>query len=333
MFFEFLKDKKGYLITYFLNFALIIYFYDVSSGHSVEILYPLAISVFILSIFLAEEFYKYYSFNKKAAKMSKRNIGIIDCYTKEEKNVIAAIRNIDRSYIAEIEERESENLKKNKFVSQWVHNMKTPVSVIDLIIQRMQMNGVSKEEGLKGIDDENKRLLNYLEQVLSVLRLDEFTKDYLPEEVNLCEMVREVVNERKNQFIYSSVFPCVEIPESVHVLTDRKWSKTVIDQIVSNAVKYSKGCSSDNKIIIKSGSIDEKVVLTIEDHGIGIPKQDLRRVFEPFFTGDNGRKFKNSSGIGLYIVKEIADRLNLKVDIDSEQGKGTRVKITYLAKL
>lgn len=333
MFVKFLKDEKGYIITYFLNFALIIYFYDLSCDHSVEILYPLAISVFVLTIFLGTKFYRFYSFNSSVKKISKRNIGSTECFTEEEKAVINAVRNLDKSYIEEIGENESRRLKQNKFVSQWIHNMKTPVSVIDLIIQRMKMNEVSVEDGLQGVDDENKRLLNYLEQVLSILRLDEFSKDYLPEEVSLCEMVKEVINERKNQFIYSGIFPSVDIAEEVKVLTDRKWAKAVIDQIVSNAVKYSKGYSSDNKIFIKSEYIKNNVVLVIEDHGIGIPKQDIRRIFEPFFTGDNGRKFKNSSGIGLYIVKEIADRLGIKVDIDSTEGEGTTVKIAYLAKL
>ena len=154
------------------------------------------------------------------------------------------------------------------------------------------------------------------------------------------------------------------------ILSDRKWNRHMVEQILSNAVKYSypgkeiegstqeetqgeiqKGTrknieeemgqkitdeiaeESSNRaknVYITITSEKQKVILTIKDEGIGIPSYDMKRIFEPFFTGENGRKQKNASGIGLYFCKEISEMLGCMLQVDSEENKGTTVTITYL---
>ena len=222
-------------------------------------------------------------------------------------------------------------------MSQWVHNLKTPVSVIDLILQETKtknLDEIEAERVIREIQEENSLIHQGLEQILSLLRLDEFAQDYEPELVDLKKSLEEIINTTKNRFIYSKTFPKIEADlNSYPVLTDSKWNRIMVEQIISNAIKYSMEQNTTKFITFTFEKGPEYVTLHIDDDGIGIPKYDLERLFDPFFTGENGRKNRNSTGIGLYIVKQICDKLGHKIKINSQVGKGTRVSLTYLSKL
>ncbi|PHC35855.1 hypothetical protein COF09_30600 [Bacillus toyonensis] len=119
----------------------------------------------------------------------------------------------------------------------------------------------------------------------------------------------------------------MKIVQEYTVESDRKWLRFIVNQILSNAIKYSAG--SRGNITIAVFEKDKSVVLEIQDYGVGIPKEDLPRVFRPFYTGENGRKFKESTGMGLYLVKNIIARLSHKIEIESEFEKGTKVRIIF----
>ena len=333
MILNFFKDQIEFITTYFINFGLLILFYTLSTEHTIEIIYPLLISIFTLSVFLIFKGFRYFEFNRSLKRSSGKEVNILNQYTEEEKEVVRVIKGMERYYIDEISMIKNNNLKKNKFISQWIHNMKTPVSVIDLVIQRFKLGEIDIDETIKGVDEENTRLFNNLEQVLDMLRLEDFSKDYIPVETSLNELLKSVINGKKNQFIYNKVYPKVDIDNDVMILTDLKWSKVMLSQIISNAIKYSADENQKKVVYFSINRLGNRVVLNIRDEGVVIQGYDLGRIFEPFFTGDNGRTFKNSSGIGLFIVKEICEKLNHKISISSEYGSGTTVKITYLSKL
>jgi OmpR family two-component system sensor histidine kinase YxdK len=115
--------------------------------------------------------------------------------------------------------------------------------------------------------------------------------------------------------------------QDLYILSDKKWIKFVIEQVLSNALKYSS--EKSNKVDIRLAKQNEQVILTITDYGIGIPEQDVKRVFEPYFTGVNGRKYHESTGMGLYLVKEILNRLAHDFSIDTEINKGTSFSIIF----
>lgn len=115
------------------------------------------------------------------------------------------------------------------------------------------------------------------------------------------------------------------------IYTDAKWLKFAVGQVITNAVKYSSGVS--DRLELKIFRREDKTVLEIRDHGVGIPSQDLKRVFDPYYTGENGRRFQESTGIGLYLVKEITGKLNHEVEISSAPGKGTAVQFIFLTKV
>ncbi|WP_242272946.1 HAMP domain-containing sensor histidine kinase [Bacillus cereus group sp. BfR-BA-01310] len=207
------------------------------------------------------------------------------------------------------------------FINQWVHQMKTPLSVIELITQ--EENG----EVFESIVEEVDQMQYGLEMVLYMARLQTFEQDFYVERVLLQEIVQEVIRENKRLFIRSYVYPEVKVKQTIMVETDRKWLRFVIHQVISNAIKYSAG--SRKNVTITTLEKERSVILEIQDHGVGIPKEDLPRVFRPFYTGINGRKFKESTGMGLYLVKNIIKRLEHNIEINSEVGKGTTIRIIF----
>jgi len=121
--------------------------------------------------------------------------------------------------------------------------------------------------------------------------------------------------------------PKVEIDKSIQVYSDSKWLKYILEQVITNAVKYSR--DKGKYITINTSENDEYVKLNIIDQGVGILKKDINRVFDLFFTGHNGRKFGESTGMGLYIVKKVCEYLQHEVFIESKVNEGTEVTIAF----
>ena len=381
---NFVKDQSLFLIFYFSSSFLIILFYYLITDGQVELIYPMSISIFVFLVYFIIAFFRYYSFNKDLESCINNMDYDLRVSTCEQKNIKETVNSIHQNYALSLQQLKLNNLNKNRFISQWIHNMKTPVSVSDLILQKQKL----REEDIVSLQEENKRLLTQLEQVLTLIRLDDFSNDYVPASANLTESLRSIINSKKNQFIYNHVYPKLNISNPHLVLTDEKWNRMIVEQIINNAIKYSatdesainSNAFSDSQYIdgvseditdnedelvssesiqnesiqnesIQSESIqgestaksksiyfdiyeqEGNTVLSITDEGIGIAEHDQKRIFEPFFTGENGRKLQNSTGIGLYLAREVASKLGHKLEIESQQGLGTTVRITYLSKL
>lgn len=218
------------------------------------------------------------------------------------------------------------------FNNRWIHQMKTPISVIKLILENEKDKDidVNTKKSYESIEEEMEKLSNGLEMALYALRVNEFHEDFKIEDVNLLEVVRNVINENKNAFIINSIYPKIITEEDKEVKTDIKWIKFIINQIITNSIKYTKVKKSEEKsVTIRLQAIDDKAILSIKDTGVGIPKQDLDRVFNPFFTGENGRRYKESTGMGLYLTKDIANKLGHDILVESIEGKGTVVNIVF----
>ncbi|AAK78352.1 signal transduction histidine kinase [Clostridium acetobutylicum] len=327
---NFMKEKLSYSISFFLSSGIILFYFYVSKNIT-DVVYPIFMVVSIYIIFIVTEWFKYYRFNANLTRGIEREYYDLESVTPEQRMAQEAILKIHKNYAAKISEIDYKNSDIKYFISQWIHNMKTPVSVIDLIVQREK----EKLSGdvIKNIEEENYKIKNGMDQVLNIIRLDEFSRDYEPEIVDIVELVKRTINLKKNQFIYGNAFPKVEFHvDKALVLTDKKWSTFIIDQIISNSIKYSKK-EEKGYVYFNIVQSNNKTHLVIKDNGVGIPKYDLKRIFEPFFTGENGRNFENSTGIGLYICKKIADNLGHEISVESEINKGTIVKITYMAKV
>lgn len=313
------KEKAAILLYLCSSFCIMLFYYLLYGGKF--IIYPVIVCLLFLCVYLVCKFFIYRSFynSLKEIRTSPAYNATGDSAFEE---VFEEIREIHSAYISKIYAMETSNEEREKLLTEWIHNMKTSVAVISLALEKLP-----DKDAIKDIREENSLLQTNLEGALNIFRLEEFSKDYVPETINLMQLVKESINSKKRSFIYAKVFPEIHIPEDCFILSDKKWSKYVIEQIISNSIKYS---YTDGKVCFYVDENDSTVTLYIQDFGVGIKKEELSRVFEAFYTGSNGRKEQKSTGIGLYMCKCICDNLSDKIEITSEVSKGTTVSITYM---
>lgn len=210
------------------------------------------------------------------------------------------------------------------YYTMWAHQIKTPIAAMKLLMQ------CNETEENKELLQELFKIEQYVDMVLQFIRLDAPTTDYKIKKYDLDLIVRQAVRKYAPVFIRKKLSMNYE-ELNCKVLTDEKWLLFVIEQIISNAVKYTK--SGSIHIYMEETNIDTaKNILVIEDTGIGIQEEDINRIFEKGYTGYNGRKDKKSTGIGLYLCKKILYKLSHTIQVDSEAGKGTAVKICFFDK-
>ena len=218
----------------------------------------------------------------------------------------------------EVEKLKIEDNKKMEglvdYYSMWIHQIKTPIAAINFLLD-------NEEIDVKAFRQELFKIERYVEMVLTYIRLGSETSDYVITSINLDEVVRENIKKYATLFINKKI-KLNYVSHETYVISDKKWLGFAFEQLLSNAIKYTK---SGGEISI---NISESK-LVIEDNGIGIYEEDLPRIFEQSFTGLNGRYEKKSSGLGLYLCKKTLDKLQHKIEITSEVNKGTKVDITF----
>lgn len=218
----------------------------------------------------------------------------------------------------EVEKLKIEDNKKMEdladYYSMWIHQIKTPIAAINFLLD-------NEEIDVKAFRQELFKIERYVEMVLTYIRLGSETSDYVITSINLDEVVRENIKRYATLFINKKI-KLNYVSHETYVISDKKWLGFAFEQLLSNAIKYTK---SGGEISI---NISESKLI-IEDNGIGIYEEDLPRIFEQSFTGLNGRYEKKSSGLGLYLCKKTLDKLQHKIEITSEVNKGTKVDITF----
>ncbi|MHA6253453.1 sensor histidine kinase [Oceanobacillus sp. CAU 1775] len=319
----FFRDQFPLLLFNFVQIALILYVLWMGGFQELSLVfYTLFLGVFLLTIYLIYRYFTLGSFYQRLVKPIANLDEVFE--TLDGAPLSSALSKLLKSqhhlYINEIELANSKKNEHVTFINQWVHQMKTPLSVIELIAQEYD------DEQMQSIREETDKLEKGLEMVLYAARLEVFEQDFHVKPVSLKHTVDQVIQENKRFFIKNRVYPEVNISE-VMVESDEKWLVFILNQLITNAVKYSAG--KGEKIYLSDRATADGIELTIQDHGVGIPKSDLKRVFDAFFTGENGRTYRESTGMGLSLVREVCEHLEHKVAIESTQGEGTRVKLTF----
>jgi signal transduction histidine kinase len=199
------------------------------------------------------------------------------------------------------------------FYAMWSHEIKVPLSVLNLMAQTDQLEQ-------KAVQDELLKIDQNMDMMLSYVRLNQTGTDLVLEPVNLKAIVTETIKKYRRFFITKGLSVSLDDLAGTHI-SDEKWLSFVLDQVIFNAVKYTPA----GGLTISFGNGR----LTIADTGMGIDPQDLPRIFERGYTGYNGRMDKKASGLGLYLVKQTLDKLGNSIQIDSELGVGTTVAIDF----
>lgn len=238
----------------------------------------------------------------------------------------------------ELQERETRMQKRQSdmlnYYTLWVHQIKTPIAALNLLIQS------SETDARPEMDLELRRIQQYADMVLSYQRLDSEQTDFLFQKTDLDRVIRSCVKKQSVFFIRKHLSLDFR-PTGRTVTTDRKWLSFALEQILSNAVKYTRvggririsECPAQNLSpapgSASSAPSENGFTLVIEDNGIGIRKEDLPRIFDRGFTGSNGREHLKATGIGLYLTAEVMRRLGCGISAESEPGKGTRILLFF----
>ena len=327
---KFSKYLKDNIINIFIYILTVVLITLILAAFKVQIQANIAITIILLfsgiiiilnNYFRKNKFYK--QFNSNLEKLDKKYL-IIETLpqpsTYEEKIMVEALYEINKSMIENINEYQRNIIEFKEFVEIWIHEVKIPISSMVLKCHNNQ------EKYDKSFLSLIRRLDNNIDEILYYVRSENTEKDFAISEVNLKEVVRNVSIKNKDDLLENNVMLETNL-RALNVNTDKKWLEFIINQIINNCIKYKK--DEEPIIKIESSETKEKVKLEIYDNGIGIPKKDLKRVFEKSFTGINGRNKVKSTGMGLYIIKNLCNKLGHNIYIQSEENEYTKVILEF----
>lgn len=323
----FLREQLPLMIFFGVQMILVglWYWLAIEARSLVTVLYGALLSLVMLLIYLAFRFYT----QKKLYARLETPLGEMDQSLNElgeapmADAVSELLRNQFQLYRNELHGTQQKLDNHTAFINSWVHQMKTPVSVIQLTLQDLDL----EDEISDGMQEEIDRLKKGLEMALYTSRLDKFEQDFKVEGITLLDTVEKAVAENRQWFIRKEAYPDIHVPSDLTVISDAKWLAFMLGQVIVNAVNYSAG--TGKKVAFIGFKHGVNTVLEISDEGIGIAKEDLGRVFAPYFTGNQGRQYHESTGMGLFLVHEVCSKLGHKVEIESVPGEGTTVRFTF----
>lgn len=315
----FISMKRNDLVFYIISLSLfnfIMILYNVELG---IIIYASVIWLFVASIYVAFSFYKYSVQLSKLQSCNQHKVFIANelpmakDQVEEEYHKLITKMNTDNQELRTSFDQKQSDI--DDYYTLWTHQIKTPIAASKLL--------VSEDIDAKSISQLKQELLKiegYVESALYFARLDSMSQDFEFGQVDLDVMIKSVIRKYSTFFIYNKISLVYE-PINVQVITDQKWLMFVLEQLLSNALKYTK----EGSITISYSDMTNSI--EIQDTGIGIKEEDISQVFNKGFTGFNGRMVKSSTGIGLYLCDQIIRKLGHKINIDSKLDIGTRVSV------
>lgn len=319
----YLKDHISFLLFQGVLVLFLLFLFWLDGFRNINTaIYSIIIS-FILTVgFLSAKFVMRRFFYKAITVNPKKMEDALILHTQGPEHVRTAAftRSLYRVYQDEVQSLYSNQSRQLKFMNHWVHQMKTPISVINLLMQEEKLDRES-------IIEEVNRIQSGLDSVLINARLETFEQDMRIERISLKKVVEEAININKRLLISNGVFPVLSVEDKFIITTDEQWFRTVLEQFITNAVKYT--FESGKRVYFNAEDTEKGVILTVRDEGVGIRSADLKRVTNAFFTGENGRLTGESTGMGLYIASEVCRRLGHQLVIDSEVGVGTTITVLF----
>lgn len=310
---DYLKSRINVIILMIVVEGVFASSYFLFDMPAVTVLYPLILSTSALIVAGVIDFV--FTFNKHRKLTQNEISASSDPIEKDYQEIIRKLKE-EEAYSRQKTTSDYNNMV--EYYTVWAHQIKTPIASM-----RLQIQSEDTESARKLMGDLN-RIEAYVEMVLTFLRLDSDSTDYLIKEYDLDEIIRPAIRKFSREFILKKLKLEYE-PIEFKIITDSKWLSFIIEQVISNAVKYT----SEGYVRIY---MSEPGILCIEDTGVGISEEDLPRIFENGYTGFNGREDKRASGIGLYLCKRISDNLGHKIYAESKVGEGTKIFLDMRAK-
>ena len=315
------KENISVIILFLIMNSFIVLVGLVDSGiPNVSIIYLVLFNLLILVIYLAWDFNRKRVFSKEFDGLMTLNDieGINKPHVNAQKQVYEKLDEL-RTYHQTLLEEEAGKTKENlDELTRFIHDMKMPVTTMKLMIDDLEGTDHDK------LASEWTRLNNMLNEVLYLQRLPNIKNDLYIERLNINDLVKRSILKLRSICIRKNIGFDVNF-QTDYIYSDKKWLQFVIDQILANCVKYS----SDNDIVIVGIMEDEHFKLSVTDFGRGIKAKDIDNIFQAGFTSTSDHDDDQSTGMGLYLSKEVCDILNIKLTAQSEYQEYTTMTISF----
>ena len=325
----FLNKITEILGTYFVLFLMLEFLYIIGNTFSVVFMIGMVIAILIMTKYLMDWYRKkkYFEIITERVKDLKEPWLIAELlpvsYTIEDEIYQELLRKVGSSAIEEIHKIEDEQKEYEDYIEQWIHEVKTPITSIHLMLE----NRISENPGLKrDLNVELSRLENDVELALYYARSEQIYRDYLIQKLNVRKVLLKVVNKNRTVIMNSSVAIDLDCDEALYAYGDEKWLVFMLTQVLLNAIKYK--AEADAKVVMRAKRDNKRIVLNIIDNGKGIKKEELPRIFDKGFTGSNGRDNEKSTGMGLYLVHKLCEKLEIDIKADSVYGEFTEISFS-----
>lgn len=322
---QYWKNRVPFLLTNLICMVALTVFLLVCGNSISEVFLILAVWTLIL---LAGLFLTYWQRSRQmrqlldmAGQLSERYLisEVMELPEQAEDQVYyRLLKMAGKSMLEQIGEVQREHQEYKEYIEQWIHEVKTPITAIRLICENNRCSFT--RELMAELENINR----FTEQALYYARSEHTEKDYSVREISLSDVVHGAIADNKYFLRQNNVAVTVE-DVKYSIYSDDKWLRFILDQLISNAVKYR----ADHPVLyFFAVKKSDSIILSVSDNGIGIPQGDLPRIFEKGFTGQNGRTIHSSTGIGLYLCGRLCDKLGIGISASSE-GKGTTISLSF----
>ncbi len=308
-------------LAYAMIYTLILFLYRLpmeAAGYVLALCAALGLAVFSVDAFRYRRRIRELGWQAEAVKNGEESFPRPEDETERLYQELLTISRRER--VDEVAGLMREKKDVTDYFTMWTHQIKTPIAAMSLLLQQEVSGEKEQYEQKRQVKNELFKIEQYVDMVMQYLRLADGVNDFVLREYTLDAIIKQALRKYASMFIHKNLTIQYE-PVDLKVTTDEKWLVFVLEQLLSNAIKYT--ASGSVHIYVEGGC------LVVEDTGIGILPEDLPRIFDKGYTGYNGRSDKKASGIGLYLVKEILNRLGHKIYAESESGEGTRMKVLF----
>lgn len=329
---EYMKDKRYFIAFYFIimTFVSLILFVSADQQDAFKMIVYTNVSCLLFAgLYITVGYYYRRKFHLELNELIKSEQEEIVAMMPEAQNYeqrlfLKLFNKILKNHSNQLQRLNDEKRDQQEFIMSWIHEVKLPIAASRLLLENS--DGKKVEMLVDKFEDELGKIDNYVEQALYYSRIDSFSKDYFIMEVHVNQIIKNSVKKYAKLFINKGIHFEMEAIEQF-AQSDSKWLGFVIDQIIANALKYT---NDGGKISVNFEEDSKEKRLLIQDNGIGVQSEDINRVFEKGFTGSIGRSHAKSTGMGLYLAKQLANKLGHNLTIESEEGRYTKVVIHFI---
>lgn len=331
-FLNYVKDKRYFLCFYFMIMVFISILFILSSDLEQAWNHVIYINIscffFVLLYVVIGYFYRI-RFYKKMEELihsphDEALISLPKGKNYEQQLYLDLFKKIMNTHHKELQSLYKQKREHEEYIMSWVHEIKLPITSSHLLLENYE--GKRVDLLMNKLEDELNKIEDYVEQALYYSRVDSFANDYFITELDLNKVIKNSVKKYSKIFIHKEIRFMMDDKQKKFVHSDKKWLGFIMDQIITNALKYTE---KNGTISIYFEQDDKEKRLIIQDNGIGIKEEDINRVFERGFTGTTGRNHSKATGMGLYLAKKLANKLGHDLSIASLEGEWTKVTIHF----